>query len=318
MSRSYSNRLPQLGGGLFLTDGGIETTLIFHEGIDLPYFAAFHLMKSPEGRAALVRYFEQYVAIARADGTGYIFESPTWRASSDWGTLLGYSRDDIAAVNRDAIALMRELQEKHGAPGFPMVVSGCVGRRGDGYDPGQVMSPGEAEDYHAHQIGAFAEAKADMVTAITMTNSNEAIGITRAAMKAGMPVAISFTTETDGRLPTGQSLADAIAEVDEATGAGPVYYMINCAHPNHFSSALPAGESWTTRVRGLRCNASKRSHQELNDSPDLDAGDPVELGDQYRELLQLHPQINVLGGCCGTDHRHIACISKACRSAMAA
>ena len=318
MSRSYSNRLPQLGGGLFLTDGGIERTLIFHEGIDLPYFAAFHLMKSPEGRAALVRYFEQYVAIARADGTGYIFESPTWRASSDWGTLLGYSRDDIAAVNRDAIALMRELQEKHGAPGFPMVVSGCVGRRGDGYDPGQVMSPGEAEDYHAHQIGAFAEAKADMVTAITMTNSNEAVGITRAAMKAGMPVAISFTTETDGRLPTGQSLADAIAEVDEATRAGPAYYMINCAHPNHFSSALPAGESWTTRVRGLRCNASKRSHQELNDSPDLDAGDPVELGDQYRELLQLHPQINVLGGCCGTDHRHIACISKACRSAMAA
>jgi S-methylmethionine-dependent homocysteine/selenocysteine methylase len=180
------------------------------------------------------------------------------------------------------------------------------------------MSPGEAEDYHAHQIGAFAEAKADMVTAITMTNSNEAVGITRAAMKAGMPVAISFTTETDGRLPTGQSLADAIAEVDEATRAGPAYYMINCAHPNHFSSALPAGESWTTRVRGLRCNASKRSHQELNDSPDLDAGDPVELGDQYRELLQLHPQINVLGGCCGTDHRHIACISKACRSAMAA
>ena len=318
MSRSYSNRLPQLGGGLFLTDGGIETTLIFHEGIDLPYFAAFHLMKSPEGRAALVRYFEQYVAIARADGTGYIFESPTWLASSDWGTLLGYSRDDIAAVNRDAIALMRELQEKHGAPGFPMVVSGCVGPRGDGYDPGQVMSPGEAEDYHAHQIGAFAEAKADMVTAITMTNSNEAVGITRAAMKAGMPVAISFTTETDGRLPTGQSLADAIAEVDEATRAGPAYYMINCAHPNHFSSALPAGESWTTRVRGLRCNASKRSHQELNDSPDLDAGDPVELGDQYRELLQLHPHINVLGGCCGTDHRHIACISKACRSAMAA
>lgn len=318
MSRSYSNRLPQLGGGLFLTDGGIETTLIFHEGIDLPYFAAFHLMKSPEGRAALVRYFEQYVAIARADGTGYIFESPTWRASSDWGTLLGYSRDDIAAVNRDAIALMRELQGKHDAPGFPMVVSGCVGPRGDGYDPGQVMSPGEAEDYHAHQIGAFAEAKADMVTAITMTNSNEAVGITRAAMKAGMPVAISFTTETDGRLPTGQSLADAIAEVDEATRAGPAYYMINCAHPNHFSSALPAGESWTTRVRGLRCNASKRSHQELNDSPDLDAGDPVELGDQYRELLQLHPQINALGGCCGTDHRHIACISKACRSAMAA
>jgi len=221
-------------------------------------------------------------------------------------------------VNRDAIALMRELQAKHDASRLSMVVSGCVGPRGDGYDPGQMMSPDEAESYHTHQIGAFADAKADMVTAITMTNANEAIGITRAAMKAGMPVAISFTTETDGRLPTGQSLADAIAEVDEATGAGPVYYMINCAHPNHFMSALPAGENWTKRVRGLRCNASKRSHQELNDSPDLDAGDPIELGSQYRELLQRPPQINVLGGCCGTDHRHIACISQACRSALAA
>ena len=318
MSKSYSNRLPQLDGGLFLTDGGIETTLIFLDGIDLPYFAAFDLMKTEDGRAALTRYYERYIAIALSDGTGFIFESPTWRASSDWGALLGYSRDDIAAVNRDAIALMRELQAKHDASRLSMVVSGCVGPRGDGYDPGQMMSPDEAESYHTHQIGAFADAKADMVTAITMTNANEAIGITRAAMKAGMPVAISFTTETDGRLPTGQSLADAIAEVDEATGAGPVYYMINCAHPNHFMSALPAGENWTKRVRGLRCNASKRSHQELNDSPDLDAGDPIELGSQYRELLQRPPQINVLGGCCGTDHRHIACISQVCRSALAA
>lgn len=313
-----SNRLPQLDGGLFLTDGGIETTLIFHEGLDLPYFAAFHLMKTQEGRAALARYFERYVTIARTDGMGFIFESPTWRASSDWGEKLGYSPSDMAAVNRDSIALMRELQAKHRAPQLPMVASGCVGPRGDGYDPGQVMSAGEAESYHAHQIGAFAEANADMVTAITMTNANEAIGVTRAAMKAGMPVAIAFTTETDGRLPTGQTLSDAIAEVDDATSAGPAYYMINCAHPEHFESALPAGESWTKRIRGLRCNASRCSHQELNDAPDLDPGDPVELGLQYRDLLQRHPQINVLGGCCGTDHRHIECISRACRTAVAA
>ncbi len=311
-------RLPQLDGGLFLTDGGIETTLIFHEGLELPYFAAFHLMKTLVGRDALVRYFERYAAIARRDGMGFIFESPTWRASSDWGNKLGYSRDGIAAVNRDSIALMRELQAKHRAPQLPMVVSGCVGPRGYGYDPGQVMSASEAESYHAHQIGAFAEAQADMITAVTMTNASEAIGITRAAMEAGMPVAIAFTTETDGRLPTGQSLADAIAEVDEATAAGPAYYMINCAHPMHFQNALPADENWTKRVRGLRCNASKRSHQDLNDAPDLDAGDPVELGFQYRDLLQRHPQINVLGGCCGTDHRHIECISRACRPARAA
>lgn len=312
------NALPQLDGGLFLTDGGIETTLIFHEGLELPYFAAFHLMKTQDGRAALVRYFERYVDIAHADGLGFILESPTWRASSDWGDKLGYSQSDMAAVNRDSIALMRELRAKHRAARMPMVVSGCVGPRGDGYDPGQVMSAAEAESYHAHQIGAFAEAQADMVTAITMTNANEAIGITRAAVKAGMPVAIAFTTETDGRLPTGQTLATAIAEVDDATASGPAYYMVNCAHPTHFGEALPTGESWTKRVRGLRCNASKRSHQELNDAPDLDPGDPVELGIQYRDLLQRHPQINVLGGCCGTDHRHIACISRACRTAIAA
>lgn len=311
-------RLPQLDGGLFLSDGGIETTLIFHEGLDLPYFAAFHLMKTPDGRASLARYFERYVAIARADGMGFIFESPTWRASSDWGDKLGYSRDQMAAVNRDSITLMRELRAKHHVADLPMVVSGCVGPRGDGYEPGQVMSAGEAEDYHTHQIGAFAEAQADMITAITMTNANEAIGITQAAMKAGMPVAISFTTETDGRLPTGQTLSDAIAEVDAATAAGPVYYMINCAHPSHFAEALPAGENWTKRVRGLRCNASRCSHQELNDAPELDPGDPVELGLQYRDLLQRHPQINVLGGCCGTDHRHLECISRACRTAAAA
>lgn len=309
--------LPQLEGGLFLTDAGIETTLIFQDGLDLPYFAAFDLMKTATGRDALMRYYERHIAIAEADGMGFILESPTWRASSDWGEKLGYSREDIADVNRRSIAMMRELQAKHESDRTPMVVSGCVGPRGDGYVPGEAMSADEAERYHAHQVGAFADAGADMVTAITMTNANEAIGIARAAAKAGLPVVISFTLETDGRLPTGQTLAEAIAEVDDATAAGPAYYMINCAHPTHFASSLPAGENWTKRVRGLRANASRRSHQELNDSPDLDAGDPLELADQYRDLLLRHPQINVLGGCCGTDHRHIECISRACRAVAA-
>jgi S-methylmethionine-dependent homocysteine/selenocysteine methylase len=196
-----------------------------------------------------------------------------------------------------------------------MVVSGCVGPRGDGYDPGQAMSAGAAENYHAHQVGAFAEAAADMVTAITMTNASEAIGITRAAVRAGLPVAISFTVETDGRLPTGQPLSDAVREVDAATDGAPAYYMINCAHPLHFEDTLNTADTWVTRIRGIRANASRRSHQELNDAPDLDAGDPIELGGQYRALLRRHPQINVLGGCCGTDHRHLECISLACRTA---
>jgi homocysteine S-methyltransferase len=309
----YRNRLPQLGGRIFLTDGGIETTLIFHERLELPYFAAFHLLREKCGRDALRRYYERYIAIATLDSAGFILESPTWRASTDWGDKLGYTHAEIAAVNRDSIRLMLDLREQHESARTPIVVSGCVGPRGDGYDPGQAMSPDEAEDYHSHQIDAFSAAGADMVTAITMTNAAEAIGVVRAAIRRAMPVAISFTLETDGRLPTSQTLADAIVEVDIATVGGTAYYMINCAHPTHFENTLAGGGAWTTRIRGLRANASRRSHQQLNDAPDLDSGDPVELGSQYRELVRRHPQINVLGGCCGTDHRHVKCISVACR-----
>jgi homocysteine S-methyltransferase len=315
MSTTTSMTLPQPGSRLFLTDGGIETSLIFLDGLDLPYFAAFHLLRDKRGRDALVRYYERYIAIAQADGVGFILESPTWRASSDWGSKLGYSRDAIAAVNRQSIELMHELKARHAHRTIPIVVSGCVGPRGDGYDPGQVMSPTEAAAYHAHQVGVFAEAKADMTTAITMTNASEAIGFVHAAAHAGLPSVVSFTVETDGRLPTGQELAEAIAEVDAATGSTPAYYMINCAHPTHFESVMSTDEEWTQRICGLRANASRRSHQELNDAPDLDAGDPIELANQYRDLLRRHPQITVLGGCCGTDHRHIQSISKTCRRA---
>jgi S-methylmethionine-dependent homocysteine/selenocysteine methylase len=297
--------LPQLDGNLFLTDGGIETTLIFHDGLELPHFAAFHLLREAKGREALVRYYERYIAIAQADGLGFILESPTWRASADWGEKLGYSRDAIRAVNCEAIALMHELRSRHATSCVPIVVSGCVGPRGDGYDPGHVMSAAEAEAYHAYQISAFAEADADIATAITMTNTNEAIGIVRAARMAGLPVVISFTLETDGCLPTGQALSNAVAEVDEVTAGTPAYYMINCAHPTHFAHVPPTSESWTKRIRGIRANASRRSHQELNEAPELDDGDPIELGGQYRDIRSKHPQITVLGGCCGTDHRHI-------------
>jgi S-methylmethionine-dependent homocysteine/selenocysteine methylase len=308
-------RLPQLGGGLFLTDGGIETDLIFNDGFELPYFAAFDLLKTDKGTAALRAYFQRYAAIAKANGTGFVLESPTWRASADWGDKLGYSRATLAEANAGSIRLMSELRAAFQGPRTPVVVSGCVGPRGDGYDPGTVMSAEEAQAYHAEQIGIFARSEADMVTAITMTNANEAVGVTRAAQAAGMPVAISFTVETDGRLPTGQGLREAIQEVDAATGSYSAYFMINCAHPTHFEATLPAGAAWTERVRGIRANASRRSHAELNEAPDLDAGDPAELGSQYRDLRRRHPQINVLGGCCGTDRRHVEAICGACQQA---
>lgn len=311
----YRTALPQLKGGIFLTDGGIETSLIFLDGLELPYFAAFHLLADEKGSAALRAYYERYADIARKNGVGFILESPTWRASADWGDKLGYSAAALAEANARSIALMQEVRGKYDGKPAPFVVSGCVGPRGDGYDPGNVMSAEEAQAYHAGQIGVFARSGADMVTAITMTNANEAIGLTRAARAAGMPVAISFTVETDGRLPTGQGLKEAIEETDAATGNAPAYYMINCAHPTHFEATLAGDAAWMKRIRGIRANASKRSHAELNEAPDLDAGDPVELGGEYRALVRAHPQINVLGGCCGTDHRHVEHICAACTAA---
>lgn len=290
----------------------------FHDGLDQPLFAAFPLLRDVEGRRCLVRYYERYIAIAHASAMRFILESPTWRASADWGAKLGYSAADIAAVNAESIQLMHDLRAASETPASPMVVSGCIGPRGDGYVPGEAMTEDLAEAYHALQVDAFAGAGADMVTAITMTNTSEAIGIVRATRKAGMPVALSFTVETDGRLPTGQTLAEAIELVDKVTSNAPAYYMINCAHPTHFENAIRSDQGWTRRIRGLRANASRRSHQKLNDAPDLDAGDPIELGRQYCDLVQALPQINVLGGCCGTDHRHVECIALACKTVRTA
>lgn len=305
--------LPQTSGRLFLTDGGIETTLIFHEQLELPHFAAFILLE--QNRAALERYYQRYLEIAAGTGAGFVLESPTWRCSRDWGEKLGFDAARISAFNRDGIELMHVLrsayQREHPNAG-PVVVSGCIGPRGDGYDPGHAMSAEEAERYHTDQVTAFRGARADLVSAITMTNTPEAIGIVQAARKAGIPVVISFTVETDGRLPTGDALRQAIQDVDAATDSAPVYYMINCAHPTHFAHILEPGAAWCQRVRGVRANASRRSHQELNDSTDLDAGNPEELSREHRELLAQQPQINVLGGCCGTDHRHIEQIYEAC------
>ncbi len=309
----YRHRLPQQDGGLFLTDGGLETTLIFHDGFDLPMFASFVLTESERGRAALRAYFERYVAMAVHHGIGFILESPTWRANPDWGQKLGYDRNRLARANRAAIAMMRDIRDAGETARTPLVISGNIGPRGDGYDPGALMSPSEAEAYHAWQIGIFKEAGADLVSAFTLTNVNEAIGVARAAKAAGMPCVISFTLETDGRLPTGESLAAAIEAVDRETDRAPAYYMINCAHPDHFSAVLQDAPALRERLRGLRANASRMSHAELDNSTELDAGDPHELGELYAALLRRFPRINVLGGCCGTDHRHVGCISTSCR-----
>jgi len=312
----YRNRLPQIdgppGGRVFLTDSGLETVLIFLEGIDLPLFAAFVLLDTEEGTERLRRYFLRHTEIARAAGLGFVGESPTWRASPDWATQLAYDRAALDRLNRRAIELLAGLRADYERDaGAPFVISGCVGPRGDGYRPDALMTPDEAERYHAEQIGTFAATEADMVTAITMTHAGEAIGVVRAALAAGLPVSISFTVETDGRLPSGQSLADAMAEVDDATGGGPAYYMVNCAHPSHFDDVLAVDEPWVRRIRGIRANASRRSHAELDEAEELDDGDPEDLGRRHAELKEVLPRRNVLGGCCGTDYRHVEAIADA-------
>jgi len=308
----YRSALPQLGGDLFLTDGGIETTLIFHDGLALPHFAAYALLARPEGEAALRKYFRAYAAIARRFGVGLILESATWRASRDWAERLGHTPVALAELNHAAIRQLEAVRAEHQTPEMPMVISGCVGPRGDGYSQTSLMSVEAAEAYHAEQARTFADTAADLITAITMNYVEEAIGIARAARGAGMPAVIAFTVETDGRLPTGDTLQAAIERVDAETGAYPAYYMINCAHPTHFERVLDGRQPWAQRVRGLRANASRQSHAELNEAATLDIGDPAELGREYAELKRRLPRLNVMGGCCGTDHRHVEQIATAC------
>ncbi|WP_305984536.1 homocysteine S-methyltransferase family protein [Roseibium sp. MMSF_3544] len=312
--KQLAKTLPQMSGDLFVTDGGIETTLIFDYGIDLPLFAAFPLLATEEGQDALRRYYRSHASVAAVHGTGFVFESATWRANPDWARKLDVSQDDLVALNRRAITLMDDLRGEF--PELRSVLSGCIGPRGDGYVPGELMLPEEAEAYHAVQIGAFASTSADLVTAITINNTPEAIGIVRAAQGHGLPVVISFTVETDGRLPTGQPLGAAINEVDARTDYGPAYFMLNCAHPDHFIETLRAGGDWRNRICGIRANASRLSHAELDEAEELDDGSPVETGRDYAELKAFMPQLVVLGGCCGTDHRHIEQVCLATKNSL--
>jgi S-methylmethionine-dependent homocysteine/selenocysteine methylase len=306
---SYRVRLPHLHSERpFVADGGLETTLIFHRGIDLPCFAAFDLLKDDAGREELRAYFEPYVAIARDRGVGLVLDTATWRANPDWARELGYSLEELDEVNRRAVALAEEIRAAGEDERTPIVINGVVGPRGDGYDPAELMSARGAEDYHARQIQTFATTAADMVTAVTMTYPEEAIGIVRAANAVGLPVAASFTLETDGRLPDGTALKDAVEQVDDQTGGAAAYFMINCAHPTHFASVLDDDGGWRDRIGGLRVNASAKSHAELDEADELDEGDPVALGAEHRALRERLPRVTVLGGCCGTDQRHVAAV----------
>ena len=306
----YRNHLPYLNGIPTLTDGGLETVLVFQQGVELPLFAAFTLLEREDGEEMLRDYFRPYASLARRHEMGLILESPTWRAHSDWGEQLGYDARGLDAINRRSIELMRSIRDEHETDAAPMPVSGCIGPRGDGYVIDRAMTPAESEAYHRIQVGTLADAGVDQVSALTLNYVDEAIGIVRAAEKAAVPVVISFTVETDGRLPDGTALGDAIRRCDDESGAYATRFMINCAHPSHFQGILAEGGDWLDRFVGARANASCLSHEELDNSETLDEGDPEALGAAMGELGGRVPGMQIFGGCCGTDHRHIAAMAR--------
>ena len=293
-----------------ITDAGLETWLLFQQGVDLPAFAAYPLAATDDGKRLLTEYYLHYMAIAQAVDASVILETPTWRANPDWAATLGHDRAALAeliAASVDVVAAVRNGWSGHGS----FLIGGTVGPRGDGYRIDTMMTSESAAAYHSFQIDCMAAQGVDVITAVTMGYAEEAIGIVQAAQAAGLPVVVSFTLETDGRLPSGMSLAAAIEATDAATDGGAQHFMINCAHPTHFADVLDGTSAWVSRIGGLRANASSLSHAELDEMVDLDEGDPADLASRYVALRSLLPALRVLGGCCGTDHRHVEAIAQA-------
>ncbi|MEP7737526.1 homocysteine S-methyltransferase family protein [Nocardioides sp. 31GB23] len=291
-------------GRRYVSDGGLETDLIFNRGVDLPQFASFPLVEDEAGRQHLRDYYGQYAAVARRAARGLTLETPTWRASHDWGATLGYDDAALARANRAAVALMQELRSSYDDVEDVRII-GAVGPRGDGYVAREAMTAAEAAQFHLPQVEAFAEAGVDVVGAYTMTTAAEGLGVARAARRAGLPVLVGFTVETDGRLPDGSTLREAITLLEEEGAADG--FIVNCAHPTHIAPGLQEGE-WLARVVQVNPNASTLSHAELDDAEHLDPGDLPLLTSSYAALRDRLPGLAIVGGCCGTDARHVAAL----------
>jgi len=304
----YRNSFPNIGADLLLTYVGMETDLIFTQGVDLPGFASYPLLETSSGRALLRTYLDRMIALAKSNHVGVILESVTWVANRDRAAALGYTPLQLREFNQQAIAIMEQARAR--ADDVCAVLSANLGPRDDAYAPSDQMTAAQAEAYHSEQISTLSETPIDVISAYTLAYPAEAIGIVKAARRFALPVVISFTVETDGNLPTGASLKDAIEAVDAATNGYASYFMINCAHPDHFASIL-TDAPWMARVRGVVANASRCSHAELDHATELDDGNPKELGLQLIQLRERFPHILVLGGCCGTDMRHMAEMAEA-------
>ncbi|WP_053351865.1 homocysteine S-methyltransferase family protein [Leucobacter musarum] len=290
---------------LSIADGGIETALTDRLGQHLREFAAFELLDTAAGRIALTEYYAPFIAVARQHALPLVLDTPTWRANTDWGERLGYRADALARINADAVAFVRELDEESPVGAPEIVVNGCVGPRTDEYVAAQRMTAGEAEEYHAPQVRALAEAGADRVTSVTTLDAVEGIGVVRAALAARVPGAVSFIVGADGLLADGSTLDAAIAEVDAATEGGAVGFLVNCAHPAEAARALEHahGAAELERLIGFRLNAARAGTDSADSAADFAAAEIA--------LRNAAPSANVFGGCCGTDVDHIAALAAA-------
>jgi S-methylmethionine-dependent homocysteine/selenocysteine methylase len=302
------SKLPQLNGQNMACGWGFETWLQFKDGFELRHFCAFELLNDTRGLACLTDYHRKLVEGAVEHGFGVINDGLHYRASSDWGNMIGFSREALAEINIRGIEFYKDFAREYQSDTTPMLVGGSIGPRGDAYDIGRVESAAEAEDYHSEQIITLRDAGADLVTAATFSNVEEAIGFARAAKAAHIPSVISMVAK-GGNLNDGTPLADAVTRIDAATGNAPLYYMVNCTHPTEFEPGLTEGE-WTKRLGGFLPNAVAMELLSLCSLGHLEDGDPEELGGQMAALSKRFPHVYVWGGCCGTDGRHIGQIAR--------
>jgi S-methylmethionine-dependent homocysteine/selenocysteine methylase len=300
---------PRKPGLLYLTEGGVETEIMYKWGHKLPHFAMFTLLDKPEAMADMKSMFARALEVAATQKTGLVLSSLDYRASPDWAALLGISADGLRDVHFRTVAFMKEVAAPFVEKIPDLVFSGVIGPRGDAYGKGGGITEEEAEDYHTPQLKNLRDAGADMACALTFNNIPEAVGVARAAKAVGIPLGLYFTLNSKGTLGSGPTLKEAVESVEEITQGAPSYYGLNCSHPLEFMESLEDGD-WLKRVRSIRPNAVRMEKVALCKLGHLEDGDPEELGQQMGDIRQKFPQMDILGGCCGTDERHLGEIAK--------
>jgi len=295
---------PQQKGRFYLTEGGTETELLYRYGFELPQFAVFPLLDNPRAVSKMREMFRSYLEVAARHEMCALMGGLDYRASPDWGELLGYSPQGLAEANLRSIEFLRDIAGEYVSDIPDILIEGLIGPRGDAYERGASITESEAEDYHSVQLETLKKANVDLALAITFNNIPEAIGVARAAGRIGVPLAISLFLDSTSKLSSGASLAEAITAIDKETAQTPEFYLVNCSHPVEYEPAMEAGD-WIHRVRGVRPNASRMEKMALCQIGHLEEGDPVELGELCGDLARRHPHMDIWGGCCGTWDRHL-------------